>query len=525
MTSPDVIVVGSGASGSLLAAKLAESGRKVLILEAGPDRGEQAMISSTLYARRWKWNGAPVVEEGKNPIGHGFNAGLGVGGAASHHYAVWPRMHASDFSVRAQHGVGLDWPIDYDDLRPYYDQVQHDCGIAGDEKQEKWRPPGAPYPMPGVPMFSQGRVLKRGFDALGMTTAPLPLAVTTTNYNDRDACIWDGWCDAGCPIGALANPQTVYLPRAKAAGAELRVRAEVTRVLMDSQGRRATGVEYVDADGATKTVSAGLVILAAFAVQNVRLLLHSTSDRHPQGLGNAGDALGRYIMCHSAALVYGLFEENTTHYLGAFGGQLVCQDSYPKQTHAEAGAFGSYQWMIAQAVKPNDLLGIAPTRPDLFGKPLADFMQRAAKGFGSMTGVIEDLPVADNRITLHADRKDANGVPLARAVHTCHPKTNALWQAALEEGKRIFQAADATEVWTGPQGMMHIMGGTVMGADPESSVTDSYGRVHGLRNLYVAGPGLFPTSAGVNPTFTVKALAARTAARLIDRQGTENAAP
>jgi choline dehydrogenase-like flavoprotein len=219
-------------------------------------------------------------------------------------------------------------------------------------------------------------------------------------------------------------------------------------------------------------------------------------------------------MAHPAALVYGLFEEPTQCNRGAFGGQLVNQDSYAKNTHAAAGAFGSYQWMIAQAVRPNDLLGIATTRPDLFGDDLHRFMRHSAKHFATMTGVIEDLPVADNAITL-SDQLDANGVPVARVTHTTHAKSKALWAAALEEGKAVFEAAGATEVWTGPQATMHIMGGTAMGDDPASSVTNSFGQCHDVPNLVIAGSGLFPTSGGVNPTFTIHALAARASEHLV----------
>jgi choline dehydrogenase-like flavoprotein len=200
--------------------------------------------------------------------------------------------------------------------------------------------------------------------------------------------------------------------------------------------------------------------------------------------------------------------------MGAFGGQLVSQDGYGKDTHAGAGAFGSYQWMIGQAVKPNDLLGIGTTRPDLFGNDLHDFMRRAARGFASMTSVVEDLPVAANAVRL-SDRKDRHGVPLAAVTHTADAASQALWRATLEEGTSVFKAAGATEVWTGPRGPMHIMGGTIMGRDAKSSVTNGYGQCHDLPNLVIAGPGLFPTSAGVNPTFTVHALAARSARHLL----------
>ena len=510
----EVIVVGSGAAGSAVAARLAEGGKRVIILEAGPWRAPADLVSSTLYARRLKWGGPTVIEEGKNPVGHVFNSGYGVGGSAMHHYAVWPRMHEEDFEMRTRYGRGVDWPLKYSDLAPYYDRVQEEAGIAGDARLEIWRPPGAPYPMPPVPVFPQGEAIARGFIKLGKRVAPLPLAVTTTAYRGRPMCLWDGWCDAGCPIGALANPMTVHLPRAKAAGAVLVANTAATKVITNKAGTRATGVEVVSNEGEKRTLRAALVVLAAFAVENPRLLLASANVAHPQGLGNAAGFVGRYIMTHAAGLVYGLFDEETKPYMGAFGGQLLNQDAYRKTTHERTGAFGSYQWMIAQAVKPNDLLGISTTRADLFGQQLHDFMRRANRGFAGMTAVVEDLPVAENCVTLAAER-DRNGVPLPRVVHTRHAASQALWRASLEEGKAVFAAAGAQKVWSGVEGSMHIMGGTIVGTSRDNSVTNNFGQLHEIPNLVVAGPGLFPTSCGVNPTFTVHAMAARSADYLL----------
>ncbi|HZD53495.1 MAG TPA: GMC family oxidoreductase [Woeseiaceae bacterium] len=510
----DAVIVGSGAAGSAMAAMLARAGKAVAVLEAGPARRAADMVSSGIWARRLKWGGAPVIEEGAQPVGYVFNAGYGIGGSALHHYAVWPRFHPEDFECRHRYGRGLDWPIAYADLAPWYDAVQEEAGVSGDAAAEVWRPPGKPYPLPPVPTFAQGDVIARGFAARDMVTAPLPLAVLSRPYRGRSACIWDGWCDSGCPIGALANPLTVHLPQAIEAGAMLESDATATRVLTDRRGERATGVEVARSDGERRQVMADVVILAAFAVQNPRILLASATDGHPQGLANSSGLVGRYIMSHAAGLIYGLFDEETRCYLGAFGGQLVNQDGYAKETHAARDAFGSYQWMIAQAVRPNDLLGFGTTRADLFGDDLHAFMRRAARGFASMTAVVEDLPVAGNAVRL-SDRKDRHGVPLAVVSHTADPASHALWQAVLEEGKAVFQAAGAKTVWTGPRGSMHIMGGTVMGDDPRRSVTDSYGRCHDLPNLVIAGPGLFPASAGVNPTFTVHALAARAADHLL----------
>ena len=522
MTVPDekvdAVVIGSGAAGSAIAAKLAVGGKKVVILEAGPERNNDDLVSSGIWARRLKWGGDPVIEDGENPVGNVFNAGYGVGGSAMHHYAVWPRMHEEDFRARTLYDESADWPISYDVVEPYYDDVQEQCGISGDAEREIWRPPGEPYPMPGVPLFAQGEILASGFEKQGMSTAPLPLAVTSTEYKGRVPCIWDGWCDAGCPIGALANPQTIHLPIAMEAGAILATRTTVTRILTNDSGDYVTGVEYATVNGDKKELMADLVVMAAFTIQNPRLLLASATVQHPNGLANSSGTVGQYIMAHPAALVYGIFEEETQCYMGAFGGQLVNQDRYVKDTHAASGAFGSYQWMIAQAVKPNDLLGIATTRPDLFGNDLHAFMKNSAQHFASMTGVVEDLPVAENAVTL-SDQLDGTGVPLAEVTHTTHAKSKALWAAALEEGKAVFEAAGATEVWTGPQASMHIMGGTIMGDDPQSSVTNSYGQSHDIANLVIAGSGLFPTSAGVNPTFTIHALTARAGDYLLANWG------
>jgi len=141
-------------------------------------------------------------------------------------------------------------------------------------------------------------------------------------------------------------------------------------------------------------------------------------------------------------------------------------------------------------------------------------MQKAAKHMGNMVCIGEDIAQAENRVTL-SSRLDANGIPLASTVHNIGPQTITMNENAVAQGLQVFRAAGAQEVWQGARFGMHIMGGTVMGNDPETSVADSYGRCHELENLYLAGPGLFPSSGAVNPTFTLQALALRTAEHLL----------
>ncbi len=277
-----VLIVGSGAAGGVIAAEAAKAGKQVLVLEAGPPRQLSDLVSSQIWARKLKWSGAVVEESGNLPVGHTFNAGWGTGGSALHHYGVWPRLHPEDFALQSRFGRGLDWPIDYDALAPYYDRVQAAVGLSGDARRERWRPPGEPYPMPPLPVFAQGQVIAAGFEERGMTTAPIPMAINSTPRGDRRACLYDGWCDAGCPIGALANPLSTYLAWAVAAGARVRNHATVVRVLHDGSGRRATGVEYCDDEGARHRVDADKVVLAAFAVQTARLLLASCQPAAPR---------------------------------------------------------------------------------------------------------------------------------------------------------------------------------------------------------------------------------------------------
>lgn len=505
----DVVIVGAGAAGSLYAAKLAAAGKSVVVLEAGPPWHEGDLVSSQIWARRLKWGGPPVEFHGNHRgFSHNLNTGWGFGGAALHHYGTWPRLPAAAFHLRSRHGKGLDWPLGYDDLRPHYDAVQREVGVCGDAAQEPWRPPGEDYPMPPMPTFAQGEILRRGFTTLGLATAPLPAAITTTWYNNRPPCLYDGWCDAGCPIGALGNPLATYLTAAVDAGAILIPHAQVTRLL--PQGRdRLKGVAYVNADGDSVEQTAAVVILAASAIQNPRLMLAS-------GVGNGNGLVGRYFMLDLVALVYGLMAEETEPYMGVSAGQLMHR-AVPGDDDG-GRPFGGYQWQIAPALKPNDIFGIAISRADLFGDALHRFMTTAARHMANIVGMVEQLPQAHNRITL-SGAADRFGVPRARIEHQVDDDARALWQHCIEQGKAVMAAAGAREVWTGPFNAGHLVGGTIMSADPRHGVTDSFGRCHEVANLVIAGSGLFPTSGGVSPTFSLLALAHRSAQHMLTHWG------
>jgi len=174
----------------------------VVLLERGPDWQLSDLISSDIWGRRLKGSGAPIIYEGRDPVGRTSDHGWGVGGAALHYSANFPRLLPDDFTVKSQYGRALDWPISYNDIAPYYDRIAHEIGISGDAKaEERWRPPGEPYPMPPLKTFRHGEVWVPGFKSVGITVAPGAVGVNSTQYKGRAACIHDGWCGAGCPTG------------------------------------------------------------------------------------------------------------------------------------------------------------------------------------------------------------------------------------------------------------------------------------------------------------------------------------
>ncbi|MEA2946208.1 MAG: hypothetical protein QOI40_1538, partial [Alphaproteobacteria bacterium] len=323
----DVVIVGAGAAGAVFAAVLTRAGKKVVLLEQGPDWQLSDLISSDIWSRRLKGSGPAILYEGRHPVGRTSDHGWGTGGAALHYSANFPRLLPSDFSMKSDHGRGLDWPISYADVAPYYDRVAVDIGVSGDAKaEERWRPAGAPYPMPPLKTFRHGEVWLPGFKSVGITVAPGAVGVNSTEYKGRAACIHDGWCNAGCPTGALANPQATYLGEARGKGAQVRALSYVTRVLTDAQGGRVTGVEYYDSKKERQVQEASVVVLAAFASQNPRLLFNSATDKHPKGLSNASGLLGKYIMAHAGASVAGIFDEDLQNHLGSNGYQFVSYD-------------------------------------------------------------------------------------------------------------------------------------------------------------------------------------------------------
>jgi choline dehydrogenase-like flavoprotein len=503
----DVAIVGAGPTGAIFADVLTRAGKKVVILEFGPDWSNDDFISSEIWGRRIK-HAPPFQLAGRNNPGHANNAGWGSGGSMLHWFANFPRLLPLDFRMKSLYGRGMDWPISYDDLAPYYDRVAHELGVSGDAEQEKrWRPVTEAYPMPPLKTFRHGEIWADAFKAHNIPLAPMPTGINSTEYKGRAACMNDGWCHVGCPIGAHGNPLWTHLRDARANGAELRPFSTVTRVLTNAQGDHVTGVEYYDDKKQRQVQEASAVMLGAYAAEIPRIMLNSKTDKHPQGLSNRNGLVGKYLMCHTGASIWAIFDEPVDNHMGTTATQFMSYERYAKDIHKKG--FGSAFYIMGNALKLN--AGVAGARPDLFGPQLTDFMKRAARGLARINIYGEHLPHAENRVELSSE-KDEFGFPIARIIHTYDQDAIDLWNNSLDEGLAIAKSANPQEAWKGggsAPGTIHLNGGTIMGASAADSVTNSYGQTHELPNLYLGGSGLFPTEGALHLTNTIMAVTVR----------------
>ena len=422
----------------------------------------------------------------------------------------------NDFKIKSEHGRAHDWPISYQDVAPYYDKVARDIGVSGDAKAEEiWRPAGAPYPMPPMKTFRNGDIWLKGFEAVGIRMVPAAVGMNSTDYKGRPACIYDGWCHVGCPTGALSNPLVTYLADARKAGAEVRPWSTVTRVLTGAKGNRVTGVEYYDRQKQQQFQPASVVVLAAWAAQNPRILLNSANDRHPKGLANSSGLVGKYMMTHFASGTWAMFDENVENHMGTTGAQYMSYDRYGKTSHK--AAFGSTfivcgfraedqrsRRLRQRAARP---VRRRPARFHEARRARTHPHQRFRRG------------TAEHR---EPDRARERQGRIRDAARQDHPqlrpgRCGGLWNANFEEGLQDRQGRGRQGSPGPPAGnipTIHLMGGTIMGTGAGNSVVNSFGQTHEIANLYVAGPGIFATGGASNPTYTIFALSLRGAEQL-----------
>jgi choline dehydrogenase-like flavoprotein len=494
----DAVIVGAGACGSLMAHDLAKRGWSVTVVEAGRRLDPATdLANSEANAAKIMWT-EPRVYAGK----HGVvpKTGVGVGGGSLVWLGVMPRFHHDDFRTRTVDGVGADWPIGYDDLRPYYHQVEREFGVAGECG------PVAPehyeLPLPAHRFNWHAQVLARGAVKLGARPFAPPVAVNSMEYQGRPACIYCGWCGSGCPTGAKATASQIYLEPAELAGAHVISQAFVHRIEYDAAAGRVTGVAYTDADGREHALRSRIVILAAHAIETPRLLLLSANSVFPDGLANFSGCVGRALMSHPTWQVFGKFAEPINAYKGMQMGHVMVQDDYksdPARGCARGYVLISYMMTPITYANLSDAGYGAAFKQFLYDYPYTAAWWAHAEG----------LPCESNTVTLDPDVRDARGLPVARITYEWCDNDQRLAGAARDRAAEMMAASGAERVHIGLNYGAHAMGSCRMGDDPRSSVVNSYGQSHDVPNLFICDTSVFVTSAGVNPTLTAMALARR----------------
>ena len=307
----DLVVVGAGAGGSVLTQRLARAGWRVVCLDAGPFWDPDTdWVSDERGAHTLYWT-EPRQIGGSSPVPLGSNnSGRGVGGSMIHYAGYTPRFHPSDFHTMSADGVGADWPIDYAELKPFYEQIEAELPVAG----EDW-PWGDPhtYPHHPHPVGGNGDIFLRGAKATGIQAKVGPVAIPNGRFGNRPHCIYRGFCLQGCKVNAKASPLITHIPDALAHGAEVRADSMVTRVVVDDRTGTVTGVNYLRA-GKEHYQRARAVAVCGYSIETPRLLLLSATDRYPNGLGNDHDQLGRYLMVQGAPQTAGRFDDEIRMY-------------------------------------------------------------------------------------------------------------------------------------------------------------------------------------------------------------------
>ena len=508
----DVIIVGTGAGGGTLAYRLAPSGKRILLLERG----------GWVPREKQNWDSHAVVVENRYHVQEGwldkdgeeFHPGTHyfVGGNTKFYGAALIRMRERDFGeVRHHGGTSPAWPIAYDELEPYYTEAEHLYrvhGLRGSDPTEPWA--SAPYLHP--PMSHEPRIQELVDDLRGLGHRPfhMPVGVMIDEQNPRtSACIRCDTCDGfPCLVNAKADAQVVCVdPALRHANVTLVTDAYVERLETSASGREVKKVHVVR-DGVHETYSGDVVVVSCGAVNSAALLLRSWSDRHPRGLANGSDVVGRHYMCHLNSMLLAVSRHpNPTRFQKTWG----LNDFY----------FGSEEWPYPMG------------HVSMIGKTDANILRAGAPRFApgwtleqmaahtlSFWLTSEDLPAPENRVTLTRDGRITLGYTPNNEEG--HRRLIAKLKALLKDIRchdHLLSLNAYIPARIPLAGVAHQNGTVRFGRDPRTSALDPSCRAHEVDNLYVVDASFFPSSSAVNPALTIMANALRVGDHLKARLG------
>jgi len=501
----DFAIVGTGAGGGTLACKLAEAGFSVVALDAGPYfRPLEDFASDESEQTKLYWTDDRIVD-GDNPPQLGSNnSGKAVGGSTVHFAMVSLRFRPEWFKSRTALGYGFDWPLDWREMWSYYREVEQALAIAGPVTYP-WGPKRPRYPYRAHELNAAALALAEGCEAMGIPWTETPIATLSAPRGLAPPCVYRGFCTLGCSTNAKQSVLLTWIPRALAAGAEIRDLAMVGQVEVNDAGL-ATGVHY-HREGQWRFQRARNVVVAGYAIETPRLLLNSATARFPHGLANSSGLVGKYFTIQSNQAVWGIKEQEVRSYKSPPSLALTEHWNYDDNKDFYGGYCYMSQGPLPQLWSNTQLNG-----QGLWGERLMAEMEKYNHQVGlKMVG--EMLPQERNTVTL-ADDKDQYGLPIARVTYSWCDNDKRMIEHALRFMGQGLQAIDATEIWEQKDDTCHMNGGARMGDDPRSSVVDADCRSWDHRNLWICDGSVFPTVGGVNPSLTIQAIACRTGDRI-----------
>jgi glucose dehydrogenase len=523
----DVVIVGAGIAGALVADGLSRAGVKVLILEAGPRVDRSASVGRfydalikvpecpyerTAYAPHPKSDDIDAYYVQSGPQKFSSTYLRQVGGTTWHWLGTCVRLVPEDFRLASLFGRGVDWPFTYDTLEPWYCDAEHAIGVAGDSSADLGSARSRAFPMPPIPMSFLDRTFATALAGTAYEVQATPQARNSTVRDDRPPCCGSSSCIPICPIQAKYDA-TVHLQRAEANGARLMPQSVVHRIELDSGGK-VSAVNYKRPDGSEGRVTAKVFVLAAHAIEIAKLLLMSKGPQARNGIANSSDQVGRNLMDHPIQLSYALSPKPVWPYRGPLstagvesprrGGWRASRPAF----RIEIGNDG-WSWPTGSPQTEAQALALRGLR----GKALQDALFDRTSREVRLAALTEQLPDPRNRIVPDPQHLDGLGLPRPRITFHIDDYT----KLGLAEGRKVHQEIFARIGATGIvhkedrdfQAAGHIMGTARMGTDAKSAVVDRDLRSFDHPNLFIEGSAVFPTAGAANPTLTIAALALR----------------
>lgn len=514
--SCDIVIVGAGASGAAAAWSLSSKFDRIICLEQGDwvDASKYPSTNTDWEIKKSR-EFSPLpnhrnlpsdyqIDDKDSPIAiSNFNA---VGGSTILYSGHFPRLHPSDFKTYTLDKVGYDWPINYYDLEKFYSINDREMGVSGLEGDPAY--PLIEGMLPPIDLGEIAKVIGSGFNKLGWHWWPSYAAILTKEKDGRGRCKNLGPCNTGCPQGAKASVDITYWPKAIKNGVELRTNSRVSRIKTNLRDE-VEGVYFYDSKGKEKYLSCKMVLMACNGIGTPRILLNSRSHTRNETLANRSDMVGRNLMLHPLGFIEGIFDNEMNSHIGPHGCCILSQEFY--ETSKDRSFKRGFTMQVLRGPGPIELAksgiqrGLIP-----WGE---NHHQSFKKLHGRNVGIsiiCEDLPLESNRVTLHQELKDSNGIPCPKINYKLCDNTKKMMAFGLQKGKEVMEASGARDIYTfGPvrNTGWHLMGTTKMGSDRETSVVNKYGMAHDVKNLFIIDSSIFPTGGAVNPTSSIQAVA------------------